>query len=124
MITSTQNPKIQWLRRLQSQASERREENAFPIEGVRLAEEALASGWRARLVIYSEELSERGLEVVAGFRDQQAPVELVSPEVLAAASDTKTPQGLVLALERTQSAAPDPISISFSSPTRSTIRAI
>ncbi len=40
--------------RLQSQARQRREEHAFVVEGVRLAEEALAGGWDARLVIYTE----------------------------------------------------------------------
>ena len=51
MITSVQNPKIQWVRKLQSQARQRREEGVFVVEGVRLVEEALAAGWQARLVL-------------------------------------------------------------------------
>jgi RNA methyltransferase, TrmH family len=45
MITSAQNPKIQAVRELLSRARARREAGAFVIEGVRLAEEAAASGW-------------------------------------------------------------------------------
>src|SRR3990172_3319772 len=50
MITSTKNPKIQWVRGLQSRAQIRREEGAFVVEGLRLVEEALAAGWEARLL--------------------------------------------------------------------------
>ncbi len=90
---------------------QRRSEQVFPIEGVRLTEEALTSGWLARLVLYSPELSPRGLEVVAGFREQGAQIELVSAEVLKAASDTKTPQGLVAAVE--QRSLPLPTRLDF-----------
>jgi TrmH family RNA methyltransferase len=109
MITSAQNPKIKHLRLLQNQPSQRRLEKTFVLEGVRLAEEALNSGWKARLVIYTEDLSERGRSVLEGFADQGAPVELVSQAVMSTASDTQTPQGLLIALEwRTASLPPKP----------------
>ena len=95
MISSAQNPKIQWVRSLQTQPQARREEKAFVVEGVRLAEEALAAGWEARLVLYSEEISPRGLSVVEGFIRQLAPVEHVTSQALKAAADTETPQGLL-----------------------------
>jgi TrmH family RNA methyltransferase len=60
MITSAHNPKIQWLRKLQSQTKARREECAFAQRGV--------------------------------------PVEQVTPAAFKAASDTETPQGLLVAL--------------------------
>ncbi len=99
MITSSQNPRIKWLHALQGQPRQRREEHAFVIEGVRLAEEALAGGWNARLVIYTEDLNERGKVVVDGFAARGAAVELVSGAVLRSASDTETPQGLLVALD-------------------------
>jgi TrmH family RNA methyltransferase len=98
MITSSQNPKIQWVRSLQTQPQARREQQACVIEGVRLAEEALAAGWKARLVLYSEEISPRGLAVVERFTSQQAPVEQITPRVMKSASDTETPQGLLVAI--------------------------
>lgn len=99
MITSTHNPKIQWLHKLQSQAKARREESAFVVEGVRLAEEALGAGWPALLVLHGEQLSARGQAVVAGFAGRGVPVETAPEAVLKAACDTETPQGLVVALK-------------------------
>jgi len=99
MISSTQNPKIKWLRLLQNDARQRRAEQALVIEGVRLAEEALRAGWKATLVIYTEDLGPRGRAVLEGYQAQGAQLELISEAVLRAASDTQTPQGLVAALE-------------------------
>jgi TrmH family RNA methyltransferase len=98
MITSSHNSKLQWVRLLQSQAQARREAQAFIVEGVRLAEEALGAGWEAQLVLYSEEISSRGQSVVEGFTRRGAPVEQVTPEVLKSVADTETPQGLLLVL--------------------------
>ncbi|HSQ17428.1 MAG TPA: RNA methyltransferase, partial [Anaerolineales bacterium] len=98
MITSAHNPKIQWLRKLQSQPKARRSEGVFVVEGVRLAEEALKAGWPAQLVLHAEDLSERGLAVVAGFAARGVPVETATESVFKAASDTETPQGLLVAL--------------------------
>jgi RNA methyltransferase, TrmH family len=113
MISSTQNPKIKWLRGLQSQARQRRDEGVIVIEGVRLAEEALASGWKARLVIYTEDLNERGRKVVEGFTAGGATIGIVTDAVLRAASDTETPQGLLAALEWRTLPLPKPVDFVF-----------
>lgn len=99
MITSIHNSKIKWVRTLQSDPSARREAGAFVVEGVRLAEEALTSGWPAQLVLYSEDLGSRGRLVVDNFTAQGAPVELVAEHVLQSASDTQTPQGVLAVIE-------------------------
>ncbi len=98
MITSSQNTRIKWVRALQSSSRQRREEHLFIVEGVRLSEEALAAGWQAHLVLYTEDLTARGQAVVQGFAAQGAPVEAVTPQVLRAASDTETPQGILVVL--------------------------
>jgi TrmH family RNA methyltransferase len=98
MITSSQNPKIQWVRSLQSRSRQRREAGAFVIEGVRLVEEALMAGYKAQLVLYSNDLSPQGQELVRAFESQGAPVEQVSTRVMQAASDTDTPQGILVVL--------------------------
>jgi RNA methyltransferase, TrmH family len=95
MIISTRNPKVQWVRSLQSQAKARREAGAYVIEGVRLVEEAHQAGYAPELVFYSNGLSERGLALVEEFRKQNVIVEEVSGAVLKAAGDTETPQGIV-----------------------------
>lgn len=113
MITSTHNPKIQYVRALQSRSRRRREERAFVVEGVRLAEEALAAGWGAQLVLYAQDLNQRGLEIVDGFAGQGAQVELVSPDVLRSASDTLTPQGLLIVLSISALPYPDTLDFAF-----------
>lgn len=98
MITSVHNPRVQAVRRLQSQAKDRREEQAFVVEGVRLAEEALSAGWSAKLVFFTEQLDERGKAVVDGFVAQGSPAEQVTDAVMNAVSRTETPQGLLVVL--------------------------
>jgi RNA methyltransferase, TrmH family len=98
MITSTRNPKIQNVRLLQARSRERRQAQAFVVEGVRLAEEALAAGWQAQLVLYTQDLNARGQQVVDGFHSQGAEIEAVSEVVMSAASDTQAPQGVLAVL--------------------------
>jgi len=98
MITSTRNPVIKFIRDLQSHPQARREAQAFVLEGVRLAEEAMLAGWEARTVLYSPELSPRGLKLVDEYTRRGARVERVSAEVLKAASDQDTPQGILLVM--------------------------
>ena len=99
MITSTSNARIKQVRELQTSSRARREAQAFVVEGVRLVEEALFSGWRALWVIYTDDLNERGLSAVQAFTSSGAPVDLVSAAVMRAASDTETPQGLLAIIE-------------------------
>jgi TrmH family RNA methyltransferase len=97
-ITSVQNTRIKWLRSLQGSSRERRQAHAFIVEGVRLLEEALAVDWPTRLVLYTDELSSRGQELLAEYVRRGVETISVSPHVLAAASDTETPQGILAVL--------------------------
>lgn len=106
MIISLHNPRVQLVRKLQSQAKTRQEEQAFIVEGVRLAEEALLSGWQARQVLFTDRLDVRGKNVVDGFLSRKFPVDLVSPEVMKAVSQTKTPQGILAVIERSSLVIP------------------
>jgi TrmH family RNA methyltransferase len=99
VITSVHNPKIKWVRSLQSDPGARRQAGAFIVEGVRLAEEALAAGWPAKLVLYGEDLGPRGRLLVGNFIAQGVPVEMVAEHVLRSASDTQTPQGVLAVVE-------------------------
>jgi len=98
MITSVHNSKIQAIRKLQTQAKYRREEQAFVVEGVRLAEEALQGGWEAELVLFTDLLDERGKAILGGFTARAVPVEQVSETVMKAVSETDTPQGILVVL--------------------------
>jgi len=98
MITSVHNPKVQMVRKLLAHTKRRREEQAFVIEGVRLAEESLHAEWSARQVFYTGQLDERGKAVVDGFSARGTPAEQVTEAVMKAVSETETPQGLLVVL--------------------------
>jgi TrmH family RNA methyltransferase len=98
MITSTKNPKIKEIKALQGRAKARRQANTFVVEGVRLAEEAVAAGWMPRLCLYTAEISARGQALVSRLKGQDIPVEEVASHVMEAASDTQTPQGILMVL--------------------------
>lgn len=107
MITSTKNEKVKHIKALQGRAKARREVGAFVVEGIRLAEEALGSGWQAQLCIYDPDLSERGFTLVEQLKSSGVEVLEAAPHVIAAASDTQTPQGILLVLELTSLPLPE-----------------
>lgn len=87
-ITSRSNPLISRLRKLKSSRALRREEGVFLCEGPKMLEEALRWGGELETVLCAEGLSLP--ELPAGVRVVEVPEEL-----LAAAADTQTPQGIV-----------------------------
>lgn len=100
MITSPQNDTIKRVRHLQKRSKARDEEGVFVIEGIRLVEEALQFGWDPDLVLFTDDLDQRGWDVVNGFSGRGIPTIEVSPEAMSAASDTQTPQGLLAVLPK------------------------
>ena len=99
-ITSIHNPRIQRVRALLNQKSSREEEGLFVIEGVRLAEEALASGQIPREVFISPELSQRGLQLMKDLHTLGSEVIEVTPQVMENLSATETSQGILLVLSQ------------------------
>ena len=95
MITSTKNPKVKWIRSLQTSARIRRDSGVFVVEGVRLVEEALKSGWEIKLVIHEEQIGPRGESVLMQVLERGCIIETVTHHVMRAASDTQTPQGIL-----------------------------
>ncbi len=95
MLTSTENPKIKQVRALQERSRNRRKAGAFVVEGVRLVDEALLSGWQTQFVLYTEQLDPRGQEIIAAYRQNNVEVQQTTPEVMKTASDTQTPQGIL-----------------------------
>jgi len=98
MISSIQNSKIKRIRLLQTQSRSRKKELAFIVEGVRLLEEAQNTYQVPELVIYTPDLDPRGQKLVEAFLEQNVPCEEVSEQVIKAASDTETPQGILAIL--------------------------
>ena len=101
MITSAQNSKIKLIRALLGRAKERREANAFVVEGVRLVEEAVISNWELRFVLYDESLSDRGRSQIESLNLRGIETEMVSESLMKSLSETDTPQGILAVLEFT-----------------------
>jgi len=79
----------------------RRREAAVLVEGVRGAEEALASGVPVRFAVVTPELeeTERGTRLRASLQAAGTDLEGVSAEELARLSDTQEPQGVALVVD-------------------------
>jgi TrmH family RNA methyltransferase len=107
MITSSQNPKLKLARALMGRSKERREANAFVVEGVRLIEEAVTAGWKFQFVLFSDGLSERGQDLVKILTANRMDVEEVSGDLLQKVSETETPQGILAVLEFTEFPIPE-----------------
>jgi TrmH family RNA methyltransferase len=111
MITSSQNPKLKLAHLLMGRPKERREANAFVVEGVRLVEEAVKAGWKFQFVLYSDGLSDRGQDLIRILIANRIDVEEVAGDLLQKVSDTDTPQGILAVLEFTE--LPTPNALNF-----------
>jgi RNA methyltransferase, TrmH family len=99
VITSSQNSKIKLVRALLGRAKERRDANAFVVEGVRLVEEAINTFWRFETVLYDESLSARGKSLVKRLRSNNVEAEEISQSLMKSLSETETPQGILAVLK-------------------------
>jgi TrmH family RNA methyltransferase len=95
MLISPHNPRLARIRALLEKKKARDDEQAFVVEGVRLVEEAQAAGWQPELVLYSAQLSERGLQVIQNFRQQGAEVWEIAPGLMDTLTRTETAPGLL-----------------------------
>jgi tRNA G18 (ribose-2'-O)-methylase SpoU len=78
VITSASNPRVKWVRALQTRRSSRTEEAAYVVEGERMAREILALGRPARAVFFTEHLDARGRGLVNSLQRLGASAEPVS----------------------------------------------
>ena len=95
MITSSHNPKIQQIRSLLSRRQERIQAQSFVVEGVRLSEEALQSGWQPQSVFFTDQLSNRGKNLLDSFSRSGADIEEVTHQLMESLAETETPQGIL-----------------------------
>jgi TrmH family RNA methyltransferase len=100
MITSTSNPRVKWVRALQSKRRAREQEGLFVMEGIRLAQEAIAAQIPAHLVLHTDRLDERGRGLVNSLARLGAEVAVVSEAVMSACSSTESPPGLLVLLAK------------------------
>jgi len=96
MITSTKNTKIKEIKALQAKKRNRVKSGTFVVEGIRVLEDALASGLVPTLVLHSEDLQERGTALIDITLELGVQVESAMQHVISAASDTENSQGLLM----------------------------
>ena len=97
MITSANNTKIKLVRELLNTKKHRERTRTMIVEGVRLAEEALAVNASINFCLYSDRISARGEKVIQKIQSLSYNTEEVSADLLDRISDTKTSQGILLA---------------------------
>jgi RNA methyltransferase, TrmH family len=100
LITSVSNPKVKLLRSLRER-KHRREHSLCLVEGIRLLEEALASGLKVHPILYSPErlsASAAGRALRPRLERMTGP-EQVDDRVLADLTETVASQGIVAAVE-------------------------
>jgi len=100
VITSTANSRVRLLRSLADRRGRMRS-GLFLVEGLRLAEEALAAGIRPTLAIYDATTlpdSPSAHAILSGLEEACDWMEPASSHVLSSVSDVQHGQGLVLAV--------------------------
>lgn len=100
MLKSLKNDKVKYVRALQSRRRVRQRERRFVFEGVRLVEETVRAGVPPTFVFYVEpvEADERTALLLQTLRGMNVPCYAVDEPVMAACSDTETPQGILAVL--------------------------
>ena len=111
MISSTSNPRVKWVRGLQSQRRQRQTEGQFVAEGFRWAGEFLSANRAPVAVFHTDHLNPQERGVVNRLASLGAAIEVVSDEVMAAMSDTQAPQAILLVAEIPELPAPDPVGL-------------
>jgi TrmH family RNA methyltransferase len=107
MITSAQNPKIQKIRLLITQSKERKKTNQFVIEGVRLCEEAMNADWEFEYVLFSDNLSERGRDIITQAINKNIPIDEIPFSLMKKIAGTENPQGIICVLDQKHPVLPE-----------------
>jgi TrmH family RNA methyltransferase len=94
MITSVQNSKVKFVRRLQADKRFRQRETAFVVEGTRWLKELVRQVHSLQFVFYTDNWLQSANHNSI-LQQVQASAQIVSDEVMAAMSDTETPPGVL-----------------------------
>lgn len=106
MITSSQNQKIQEVRRLVSKRREREAAGLYIAEGIRLTEEALAHAEDCVYLLWSAPLSLRAEALVKCFTNAGVPTDEIDPRLMGSIAGTESPQGVLAVMRMRAQALP------------------
>ena len=103
-ITSAVNPLIRLTHAIVHTQRRAAKEGLFTVEGLRLAEMAAASDWRICHAFVTEQAlrGERGHVLADSLLERDVPVYLVTEKLFQTFSETDSPQGILLVMERKQ----------------------
>lgn len=99
MITSVANPRVKQVVQWQTKARERKKDNIFLAEGIKMYEEAPGESVR-EVYIVEETLLKMQQDPKLKVKLEKTGYEIVSEEVFQKMSDTQTPQGILTVLKR------------------------
>ena len=99
MITSVANPRVKQVVQWQTKAKERKKDNIFLAEGIKMYEEAPGESVR-EVYIIEETLLKMQQDPKLKVKLEKTGYEIVSEEVFQKMSDTQTPQGILTVLKR------------------------
>jgi len=111
MINSEKNQKAQLIRSLIEQHKIRKKNTAFVIEGVRLLEEAFHAGWEIKFILFSNNLSARGLELIDNWKKSNVIVEEISKAIMEKLTETETPQGVIAVVTQQEHKIPENLNL-------------
>lgn len=101
MITSLANPRVKQVVQWQTKARERKKDNVFLAEGIKMYEEA-PEAWIKEVYITEDTLLKLQGQEFLDTKLQRTGYEVVSNDVFERMSDTQTPQGILIVLRRPQ----------------------
>jgi TrmH family RNA methyltransferase len=115
MITSLSNERVKTVRGLQARRRTREQEGRFVLEGVRLVGELARTAVRPDFVLYTQTVAseERSSALLAAFQQIDIPCCAVSEAVMAACSDTETPQGVLAVVPVPKLARPQNLTLAL-----------
>lgn len=99
-ISSKENKRIKYLKKLITSSSFRREEGLFAVEGLRLCSDALSSGARIHSAYFSQSFADKNAEFVGAVSRSADSSYILTDGIFSAVSDTKTPQGVLFVIKR------------------------
>ena len=100
LISSKENKRIKYLKKLLSSASFRREEGVFVAEGLRLCRDALDSGAQVTSAYFSESFPDKDPGFAQRTQNAVRDCFVLKDGIFSAVSDTKTPQGVMFVIKR------------------------
>ncbi len=95
LINSKDNALIKTIKRLQTSSRQRKKENCFVIEGLRLLDDAADNNVAFSHLLYTEEFAKKNPEYLKKFIEISEKVFVINEKLFASICDTLTPQGVM-----------------------------